>query len=46
MDLKTALGKMEQLLALMDQYFAKSESFGREGWDRVAGLYGEIYRRT
>ncbi len=45
MDLSTALQKMEELLSLMDEYFAKSnasQQFGREKWDRITGPYGEV----
>ena len=43
MDLKTALQRMEELLALMDEYYAcqgSKEPFTKT--DRITVLYGEI----
>lgn len=42
MDLKTALGKLEEMRGLMDQYFAEEGKFPREGWDTMFELYGEV----
>lgn len=42
MNLTTALQRMEEMLALMDDYNADYRGFSAAKWDRLAGLYGEI----
>ncbi|MBX7187196.1 MAG: hypothetical protein K1Y01_18790 [Vicinamibacteria bacterium] len=43
MNLTTALQRMEELLGLMDEWNTKgNEGFGRDKWDRITALYGEI----